>query len=101
MYIAEYGSLGPATMGRSEPYEGIGHRVSRIDMNTGVVSTFISNKSGFSALANREGGLGRLVDVTFGPEGAMYILDIGINNQYNINQFVPNTGLIWRVTKAR
>lgn len=101
VYIAEYGSLGTATMGRSEPYEGIGHRVSRIDMNTGAVSTFISNKSGFSAAANREGGFGRLMEVTFGPEGAMYILDTGIHNQYNINQNVPNTGVIWRVTKTK
>jgi glucose/arabinose dehydrogenase len=100
IYIAEYGSLGPATMGPSTPYEGIGHRISRIDMNTRIVSTFVNNKTGLPALTPQDTGLGRLVDVAFGPDGAMYILDIGISDPYDVNRYIANTGVIWRVTRS-
>lgn len=100
IYFAEYGSLGPATMGPSIPYAGIGHRVSRLDINTQEVSSFIINKSGLPALTTRDTGFGRLVDVKFGPDGAMYILDIGISDPYDVNQYIANTGVIWKVTRS-
>lgn len=100
IYFAEFGSLGPTTMGSSIPYEGIGHRISRLDVNTRVVYTFISNKSGLPALTTQDTGFGRLVDVIFGPDGAMYILDMGINDPNNVNQYIPNTGVIWKVTRS-
>ena len=40
------------------------------------------------------------MDVTFGPDGAMYILDMGIINRNFVNQVVPNTGMIWKVTRV-
>jgi glucose/arabinose dehydrogenase len=98
--MAEFGSFGPITMGRSAPYEGIGHKISRINMKNGEVSTFISNKSGLPSNISGEGGFGRPVDVKFGPEGAMYILDYGIYNPRMLNQIIPNTGIIWRVTRS-
>ena len=99
VYIAEYGSLGPSTVGRKAPYAGVGHRISKIDMNTGGVTTFAINQSGFSASVSHEGGFSRLVDLIFGPDGAMYVLDAGM---YDINvpdSYQPNTGVIWRITK--
>ncbi len=99
VFIAEFGSLGPITMGESAPYAGISQRVSRIDMNTREVSTFISNKSGLPAYLSGEGGFGRPVDVKFGPDDAMYILDAGISERRNMFQIVPNTGVIWRVSR--
>jgi glucose/arabinose dehydrogenase len=100
IYIAEFGSLGPTTVGPSTPYEGIGHRISKIDINTHEVTTFVSNKSGLPALTTGDTGFGRLVDVTFGPDQAMYILDIGISDPYDVNQYIANTGIIWRVTRS-
>jgi len=100
IYIAEYGSLGPTTMGPSTPYAGIGHRISKIDRNTREISTFISNKSGLPALTTRDPGFGRLVDVTFGPDGAMYLLDMGISDPSDVNRYIANTGVIWRVTRS-
>ena len=99
VYVAEYGSLGPLTLGQSAPYEGIGHKISKIDMSTGAVSTFAANKSGLPAYSTGEGGFGRPVDITFGPDGSMYILDIGLSNPNNLSEYLPNSGMIWRITR--
>lgn len=98
-YIAEFGSFGPITMGQSAPFSGISHRVSRIDMSTGSVHTFVINRSGIPSYFTGEGGFGRPVDVVFGQDGAMYILDYGVSDRRNLNQILPNTGVIWRVTR--
>jgi glucose/arabinose dehydrogenase len=100
VYIAEFGTFGPITMGRSAPYDGIGFRLSRIDMNSRQVSTFASNKSGLPASVTGDGGFGRLVDAKFGPNGDLYILDNGISDRINQERTVPNTGMIWRVTRS-
>jgi len=97
-FIAEFGSFGSLTMGQSAPFGGIGHKISRVD-STGEVSTFIINKSGLPALITGEGGFGRPLDVAFGPDGAMYILDNGLSASNSLNQIIPNTGVVWRVVK--
>lgn len=94
-YIAEFGPR-RTTM----PYTGVGHRISRIDMNTGFVSTFASNKSGLPASKTLEGGFERLSDVVFGPDGAMYVLDLGLDASVTPDDFVPNSGVIWRIIKT-
>jgi len=99
VYISLFGSLGPMTMGRSAPYDGIGYNISKIDMKTGNIITFINNRSGLPANEKRGGGLGRPLDVAFGPDGAMYILDMGMNDPLFMNRIVPNSGVIWRVSK--
>ena len=68
-------------------------------MNTGEVSTFASNKSNYPASSTMEGGFERPADVVFGPDGAMYVLDLGLYANNNPNIFVPNTGVIWRIVK--
>jgi glucose/arabinose dehydrogenase len=100
IYIAEFGSLGAMTMGQSAPPDGMGFRVSRVDGNNGQVSTFIANKSGLPSYYTDEGGFGRLVDVKFGPLGELYLLDSGISDINNSDRTVPNTGVIWRVTRT-
>lgn len=100
VYIAEFGSLGNLTVGPSRAYPGVGHQVSRIDMNTGEVTTFLYNKSGLPAFIDQRGGFGRLSEVVFGPEGAMYIVDTGISNRRYPQYYVPNTGIIWRVSRT-
>ncbi len=100
VFIAEYGSYGPSTMGASAAYAGVNHRVSRINMQTGEVVTFISNKSGLPANIRGEGGLGRPVDVKFGPDHAMYILDYGISDSLDPRRIISETGVLWRVSRT-
>jgi glucose/arabinose dehydrogenase len=69
-------------------------------MNSRQVSTFASNKSGLPASVTGDGGFGRLVDAKFGPNGDLYILDNGISDRINQERTVPNTGMIWRVTRS-
>lgn len=101
-YIAEFGSVMPRTYRDSvTQFAGTGHRISKIDMFSGSTSTFAINKSGFSASLTREGGLSRPADITFGPDGAMYVVDMGLNYPEDPNMFIPNTGVIWRITRTQ
>jgi glucose/arabinose dehydrogenase len=63
------------------------------------VATFIYNKSGLPTYLTDAGGFGRPVDVKFGPDGSLYILDMGISDPNNLAQLIPYTGLIWRVRR--
>jgi glucose/arabinose dehydrogenase len=99
IYVAEYGSHGPLTLGPAAPYDGIGHKISKVDQSTREVTTFISNKTGLPTVITGEGGFGRPVDVKFGPDDSMYILDIGISDPNNFSQLLPYTGIIWRVKR--
>jgi glucose/arabinose dehydrogenase len=100
IYIAEFGSRAPVTARDAISYSGMGHRISQIDINTRTVNTFALNKSGFPASFTLGGGFERLADVAFGPDGAMYVLDLGLSLRNEPNAFVPNTGVIWRIFKT-
>lgn len=100
VYIAEFGSIEPSIESYTLPFAGTGHRVSKIDMRTRTVSTFAINKSGFPSSISREGGFERPATVSFGPDGAMYILDLGLNLRNDPNTFIPNTGVIWRIIRT-
>ena len=98
-YIAEYGSEAPETTG-GKPLPGVGHRISKINMSTGQVNTFAINKSGFAASHTGEGGFERPIDVVFGPDKAMYVLDFAVTPEEEPDEFYPGTGVIWRITKT-
>lgn len=101
VYIAEFGSVILRTYEDSlAQYSVTGHKVSKIDINTGGITTFAINKSGFSASITHEGGFARPSDIAFGPDGAMYVVDMGINTVEDPNAFIPNTGVIWKITKT-
>ncbi len=100
IYIAEFGYINPGTYHLSTlQYETSGHKISKIDISTGRTSTFAMNKSGLTSSITREGGLARPADVAFGPDEALYVVDMGINTIGNSNEFVPNTGVIWKIKR--
>ncbi len=68
-------------------------------MKTRTVSTFAINQSGFPSYITQGGGLGRPVDVVFGPDGALYVLDMGIEERGERGRLIPNTGVIWRISR--
>ncbi|SET61719.1 PQQ-dependent sugar dehydrogenase [Lacrimispora sphenoides] len=100
VYIAEYGSTIHSQVGDTISYANAGHRISKIDMKSRTISTFAINRTGFPSSLSNGGGLERPAHLLFGPDGAMYIVDTGLNIQGNPDVFIPNTGVIWRVTRT-
>lgn len=100
IYIAEFGSIQLSTIGGEQvlfPFSG--YKISQINPFTGTISTFAINRSGFPSFVTREGGLCRPIDVAFGPDGAMYVVDMGSSLPENPSIIIPHTGVIWRITR--
>lgn len=95
-FIAEVGSEAPKTTG-GQPGLPVGHRISRVDMASGEHHTFAWNKAAGPASRTEGGGLERPVATLFGPDGTMYVLDMGIMGPSL--RFERNTGVIWRITR--
>lgn len=102
IFIAEFGAIQLKNIvgGLATQFPSTGYRVSKIN-TYGSVTTFAMNKSGFPSYITKEGGLGRPADIAFGPDGAMYILDTGTSTLEDPSNILPNTGVIWRVTRNR
>lgn len=93
-YVAEFGPGRPS----SKPIPHHGHRISRIHLHTGHIYSFAENRSGYRASVTNDGGFERPIDVIFGPDRAMYVVDMGINPSGE--GFVPKTGVIWRISRT-
>ncbi|HHY76333.1 MAG TPA: hypothetical protein GX500_06150 [Firmicutes bacterium] len=98
MYVAAFGAGDPAT---GVTGEITGSKVVTLDLATGEVQDFAYNRSLKPAGRNLS-GLNHPIDVKFGPDGSMYIVDFGV---FEVNGQVPNavpgTGVIWRVYRQR
>jgi glucose/arabinose dehydrogenase len=82
----------------------IGYKIVRVDMDARQVKEFVRNVSGTPAhLIDREfdngvDALERPCDVKFGPDGALYILDMGRMQVKNGKEvYTPRTGQIFRL----
>jgi glucose/arabinose dehydrogenase len=85
----------------------IGYKLVRVDVDTRRVSDFVRNVAGTPAhqidrdFDNGVDALERPCDVKFGPDGALYILDMGrMEVKHGKEQFTPGTGQIFRLAKA-
>ena len=95
-YIAEFGPIIPTNTG-GKPIYGVGHRISRINMEDGTINLFAINSTGVPAHLTGGGGFERPIDAVFGPDGALYIADFGI---FTDTGPVKQTGVIWKVTRV-
>lgn len=95
-YVAEFGSEAPISTG-GKPAPLVGHRVSKLSMDTGQISDFAINKSGLAATATGGGGFERPIDVIFDKKGGMYVVDFGLSSPDNVDEFLPGTGVIWKI----
>ena len=98
MYLAAFGSGDPVT-GVTE--ETTGSQILTVNIDTGEIKPFAYNKSGKPA-GRSLSGFNRPVDVKFGPDSCLYIVDFGILETHGqVPNAIPNTGVIWKICKQR
>jgi len=98
-FIAMFGAFVPMTTGVN--VRPAGYNVVRLEMKTGKVHDFASNVLPGPSYVNRTGGFDRPTDITFAPDGSMYVLDWGSSTVTNEGlKLVPQTGIVWRVYPA-
>lgn len=75
--------------------------VYALDMDTGQHELFAYNES--LAPAGRSlSGFNHPVDVKFGPDGSMYVVDFGvIESDGKVYRGVPGTGAVWKISVQR
>lgn len=77
-----------------------GFRVQRVNLATGQATDFLVNESMNPASATDGGGLERPIQLELGPDGALYVVDFGqILLTETGMEAMPNTGVVWRVTR--
>jgi glucose/arabinose dehydrogenase len=81
-------------------YNWPGFKVQQVDLSNGNVTDFIVNKDNLPASLNKTAGLERPLQLEWGPDGSLYIVDFGViefgDKGMNAHPF---TGVIWKVTK--
>jgi glucose/arabinose dehydrogenase len=108
LFVPEWGDM--AWFNNATRVKPAGNRIARINPEDGDVEPFIINKEPgpASGQGGKPGeGIERPYDVKFGPDGAMYIVDFGghlitldrIGDNRLPFEWVPKSGVIWRVTK--
>ena len=96
--VAEFGAIIPYYKD-AESWPGF--RVQRVNMETSEVRDFLVNRSRKPAWAAEGGGLRRPLQLTYGPDGALYVVDFGVIHfsEQGMNA-EPNTGVVWKVTRT-
>lgn len=98
MYLAAFGSADPVTGTVTEP---AGSQIVAIDLETGHLEAFAYNKKPGPAGRSLT-GFNRPIDVKFGPDQCMYVVDFGV---FEVNGQVPNavpdTGAVWKICRQR
>jgi glucose/arabinose dehydrogenase len=98
--VADFGAIIPYY---KDPPEWPGFRVQRVNLESGEISDFLINKSGKPAWAPEGGfgGLRRPLDLEWGPDGALYVVDFGVIHFSEAGMFAEEkTGVVWRVTAS-
>lgn len=100
-FIAQFGDMSP-TVGKV--LSPVGFKVVRVDIKSGVIRDFVTNKGKRNGPASwlKKGGLERPVAVHFDPSGKeLYIVDFGVVKMTKKGaQPQLNTGMIWKISKT-
>ena len=98
-YVALFGDFTPATGVVDRPR---GVKVVKVDTATGETSTFMENKTPGQASRHSGGGLEHPSDVTFGPDGAMYVTDWSVARVSERGLVLePGSGVVWKVVPGK
>jgi glucose/arabinose dehydrogenase len=99
-FVAQFGDMAPNAGKVLSP---VGFKIVRLDVSSGVIRDFATNKGARNGPASRlqTGGLERPVSVTFDRTGnALYVADFGIMKVTEKgSEPQTGTGVIWRITK--
>ena len=91
--------VAPTGKRRREP---AGFRIVRVDVKSGRVEDFATNRAGGPASKNRGGGLERPIAVRFSQHGqALYVVDYGVMLLDENGAYAQRgTGVVWRITRT-
>jgi glucose/arabinose dehydrogenase len=99
-FVAQFGDMAP---GAGKTLFPVGFKIVRVNVTTGVVRDFATNKGKRNGPASwlNKGGLERPVSVKFDPTAsALYVVDFGIMKTTKQGpQPQTKTGMIWKITK--
>ena len=102
-FVAEFGPLLKPAEGAPPCLPG-GHRVVRVNPRDGSVNDMAVNRSRMPASqTGNNGGLERPIEAKFGPDGNLYIVDLGVVEfREEANDWVATegTGIIWRLSRS-
>jgi len=101
--VALHGDQAPFATSGVKLLAPVGYKVVRVDVDTRQVVDFVKNTSDQPAsfLRSKVVALERPVDVKFGPDGAMYILDFGrLENRSGVPKIRKNTGGLFKLIPA-
>lgn len=98
-FVAEFGAYLFVTTGVN--VNPAGFDVMHVNMQTGKVERFASNKLPGPHYVNRGGGFDRPSDAVFAPDSSLYVVDWGSSTVGPEGlKLVPLTGAVWRIYKA-
>jgi glucose/arabinose dehydrogenase len=101
--VALSGDRAPFANGGQRLASPVGYKVVRVDVETRQVWDFVKNTEGVPASRLGEGveALERPVDVKFGPDGALWIVDMGqVETRRGKANVTRGTGRIFRLVAA-
>lgn len=83
-------------------YNWPGFKVQAVNLSDGKATDFIVNKDNLPSSVNDTGGLERPLQLEWGPDGSLYIVDFGIVefDDKGMNAH-PFTGVVWKVSKNK
>ena len=99
-FVAQFGDMAPDVGKVLAP---VGFKVVRVDVRTGVIEDFATNRGKTNGPASRLGsaGLERPIAARFDPSGtALYVVDFGVMTMGPHPKPAFGTGVLWRITRA-
>jgi glucose/arabinose dehydrogenase len=99
-FVAQFGDMAPNVGKVLSP---VGFKVVRVDVRTGVIEDFATNRGKTNGPGTRlgTGGLERPVAARFDPTGAaLYVVDFGVMTMGATPRPELGTGVLWRITRS-
>ena len=91
----------PGTPPPDVEFDWPGFKVQILDLTTGRTSDFLANKHPGPATAGTGMGLERPIQLEWGPDGALYVVDFGVISLKMDGMMAhPHTGAIWKVSRT-